>query len=295
VFAIDLEKHLVTKNEFNIIFNPIAEQLKTQLPDRGKLYQTEYAKAHKKVLNDLIERELILSEFGEQGASIPDRVVNKEVQSRINEIYNGDSKAFYSELSENNISREKYKDIVRRTMLVSFARSQHFTNVTPTSPAELQAEYAKFKDKLRDITKDKVAYKKIWIPNIEMGRDESLAKAKKLASQIRSGASFSALAKEHSFDIYADEGGQWPLTGRFDVPAYFSKIIFEANVGQLLGPLEGPNGFHIIMVTRKVSGPAPPISKLKPQLENRIQARKSSVRFKRWIERLRKRAIIKVY
>ena len=39
-------------------------------------------------------------------------------------------------------------------------KAQHLHDFAPPTTAELQKEYSKFRDKLRDISKDKAAYKK---------------------------------------------------------------------------------------------------------------------------------------
>ena len=48
-------------------------------------------------------------------------------------------------------------------------------------------------------------------------------------------------------------------------------------------------------VTQRINGPSPPLSKVRPQLEQRVIADKSAARFKRWIERLRNNADIVRY
>jgi len=292
--AAKVNGNIVTMNELNIILSPIQKQLSAQFPRRGSKYYAEYNKAKKQVFQELIDRELILAEFGAQGAMIPDRAIDQEIQNRINSLYNGKTSAFLADLKKNNLSREKYRELVRRTIIVQAMRAQHFTNVTPPTPGELKTEYSKHRHKLRDITKDKAAYKKIWIPR--EGDDEAeLGLAEDLVRQLKRGANFAELAKKHSQDAFAEDGGQWPMTNRLDLPVHFSALVFDSPTNTILGPFKDPTGYHIVKVTRKIYGPAPPMSKMKEQLKNRVQSEKSSARFNRWMERLRDKAIIKKY
>ena len=116
-----------------------------------------------------------------------------------------------------------------------------------------------------------------------------------IAKKIRSGQSFSELAKKHSADAYAGDGGQWPMTPRIDFPIHFAPVIFNAPIGKVIGPLADEYGFHIVQVTKRINGPSPPLSKVRPQLEKRVKAEKSAARFNRWISRLRKNATIVRY
>jgi len=178
-------------------------------------------------------------------------------------------------------------------------KAEHLNDFAPPTTEELNKEYDKFRDKLRDIGRDKAAYKKIWIPldSDELGAtpETQLELAEDIAREIKNGGNFSELAKEFSSDAYAAEGGQWPLTARIDFPVNFAPVIFNSPVGKTIGPLVDEYGYHIIKVTQKVNGPSPPLSKVRPQLEQRVRAEKSAARFKRWVDRLRKNASIKKY
>lgn len=297
--AAKVNERIVTKNEYNFIISPIIQQLNAQFPRKNSQYYSELSKSKKKTFDELINRELILSEFTDIGGDIPEREIDREINNRINTLYNGSRSAFVSDLKKNGLSQSKYRDLVKRNVIVGVMKSQHLTTYAPPTTSELNKEYAKFKDKIRDVSKDKASFKKIWIPlnSDELGgtTEDQLKLAENLAKQIRQGADFSSLAKEHSIDAFAEQGGQWPLTARLDFPTYFAPIIFDAPIGKTIGPLKDEHGFHIIKVTKKVKGPSPSMSELRPHLERRVKANKSSERFNRWVERLRKNATIKKF
>ncbi len=297
--AAKVDASVVTSNELNFTLSPILEQIKAQFPRKNKEYYTQVSKARKEIFQELIDRELILNEFKNLGANIPARDIDREITRRIDTLYNGNRAAYLKDLKKNGLSQSKYRDLVTRTITVGAMKSQHLHDFAPPTTDELQKEYNKFKHKLRDIRLDKASYKKIWIPldSGELGNtpEDQLQLAESLAARIRKGEPFSELAKEYSSDAYAEEGGQWPMTSRIDFPIHFAPVVFDQPVGKLIGPLTDQYGFHIIQVTKKVNGPSPPLSKVRPQLESRVKADKSAVRFNRWIERLRNKAEIVRY
>lgn len=297
--AAKVDGSIVTKNELNFMLSPLKQQISAQFPRKNSAYYTELSKAKKQVFEELIDRELILSEFDNLGGQIPDREVDREIKSRMDSLYNGNRSAYLADLKKNGLSQSKYRSLVKRNLAVGAMKSQHLNDFAPPTDSELNAEYSKFRDKMRDISRDKAAYKKIWIPlnSDELGAtpDDQLSLAEDIVKRLRKGEDFSKLAREFSSDAYAAEGGQWPMTPRIDFPINFAPIVFNAPVGKLIGPLKDQHGFHIIKVTKKINGPSPPLSEVRTQLERRVKAAKSAERFQRWIKRLRSNAKIERY
>ncbi len=297
--AAKVDGSVVTRNELNFMLSPIRKQLAAQFPRRGSQYSGEMSKAKDQVFQELIDRELILNEFSTIGGVIPPREIDREINNRIQRLYSGKRSLYLTDLRKNGLSQAKYRNLVERTIAVGAMKAQHLNDFAPPTTDELQKEYNKFSDKLRDISKDKAAYKKIWIPakSNDLGStpESQLELAEDLAKRIRKGESFSKLAKEHSSDAYASDGGQWPLTPRMDFPVHFAPIVFKEPIGKIIGPLADKHGFHIIKVTQRINGPSPVLSKVRTQLEQRVIADKSAARFKRWIERLRNNADIVRY
>ena len=99
------------------------------------------------------------------------------------------------------------------------------------------------------------------------------------------------MAKRYSKDLYAEKGGDWPVTERSTLSPESAAIIFGAQPGEIIGPLVDSTGFTIVLVEKKELAPPPPLSAIKEQID--IMARNK--RYKKWVERLRKKAIVKIY
>ena len=79
---------------------------------------------------------------------------------------------------------------------------------------------------------------------------EAKAKAEDLLKQLRAGADFAKLVKEHSEDATsADRGGEFGTIRRSDqIPEEIKKVIFSLKTGEVGGPLRQPNGFYLFRV-----------------------------------------------
>ena len=289
---------VITKRETAFMLAPLNAQLQAKYPRRGETYATELEKAKDDILDELIDRELILSEFENKlQGSLPREAVEEEVQRQIRETYNGNEEEFLKQLRELRMDRSKYEELTEKKLIVQAMRAQQFNDAPPPTPGEIKEEYDREKRNFRDVTKDKIVYEKIYIsklgPNNVPMQEEMLTLAESLAEQIKGGADFATLAKEHSVDAYAEDGGQWPKVDRTELSPPFAAIIFGEDTGTVIGPLEDQFGFTIVRVKEKIDGPSPPLDKVRKNIEARVQRQKNSERYERWISRIRDGAIIR--
>lgn len=288
----------ITKRELAFMVAPLQGQLMARHPRRGTVYQQELEKVYNEVLEELINRQLILSEF-EQNATgtIPDEAVEAAIEREVQTLYNGSETEFRAMLTKLRMTRTKYEELTREKLIVQAMRAQHFNEAAPPTPDEVRAEYNKEKSNYRDVRKDTVIFEKIFVPKQLEDRlvtpEEQLTLTENLMEQLKNGADFAELAREHSADAYAEDGGRTEELPRTDLSPEFAAIIFSEPVGTLIGPLEDRGGYTIVRAIKTTEGPAPAYSELREQMEASVKRRKNSARYDRWIEGVRERAIIK--
>ena len=297
--AAKVNGQIITKNEVSFLLAPIFAQLSTQFPRRGPEFIKQFGEAQQKVLQELIDRQIILDEFKKMGATINPSVIDEEVKRQIQQLYNGDESKFREELKKSRLTMEGYREMTLEKMVVQSMRAQQFSDAPPALPNEVQQEYNKVKDSLRDVALDKISFQKIFIPSADPTNpaataETQLALAEELADKITKGADFTETAKTHSKDAFADKGGLQENVPRTDLSAEFAAIIFEAPTDKVVGPLLDPLGFTIVKIIKKDLGPAPPLSKVRPMIEERVTRNKTSAQYERWIESRRKRAMIEI-
>ncbi len=290
---------VVTINEVAFMLGPIRANLAMKHPRMGDTFKAEVAKSKRKILDELINRQLIIHEFNDMGAQIPDHAIKAEIKRQIDRIYEGSDVKFREQLSKSNLSYTKFFKLTKDKLIGQAMRAQHFNDPTPATQAELMAEYNKNKSEMRDRSKDKIDFEKIYIPltNSEdlLATPETQKEfAEELIKKVKKGADFAELAKKHSTDAYASKGGKRTDVKRTDLRPDVSFALFTEPLGTVIGPIQlDAGGYQIIRVIRKIDGPAPGLAKVKPMIEQAVQNKKSSVRFKRYLDRLRKKALIK--
>lgn len=288
----------ITTNELSFMLAPRIAELAARYPRRGPKYTAELNKSKRKILDELINQQLIIYEFKALGAQIPQHAVDQQVKEHIINNYQGKESAFRKQLKADGLSYDKFVKLTKDKLIGQAMRAQHFNDAAPATPAEIRKEYNKHKDKLRDKMKDRIDFEKIYIPkndpnDLLANAETQLELTENIIKRLNKGENFAVLAKKHSKDAFAEEGGLQKNKLRTDLSPAISNILFEEETGTVIGPLEDSNGYHIIRVVKKYPGPPVPLAKVKKLMEREVQNRKSSTRFNNYLKRLRKKAIIK--
>ena len=299
--AAKVNGRVITKNEVNFHMTPIKQQVDAAMPRKGDEYYKTLKEVRGKILDDLIERELILSEFNTltQGNGISPRAIDDEIERQIRDNFNSNRTEFNKALKQSGITPDQNRREVEKKLIVQAMRSQQFKNSIPPLPDEVAAEYKEQKIKMRDTTGDALEFHKIYIrkedrTNPMITPEGQLDLAEDIVAKLKKGADFSDLAKEHSSDAYAEDGGNAGKTKRTDLSPSFATILMETPAKTVLGPLEDPYGYTIVRVDKKYYGPSPSLSKVRPEMENRVRARKNAAKLDRWTKRLRDNAMIQI-
>ncbi len=298
--AAKVNGRVITTNQVNFMLAPVYGQLVTQYPRRGPQFDAKFKESKDKIMQELIDRQIILDEFKQMGATIKPNIIDEEIQRQMRELYNGDEKKFREELKRSRLTMEGYREMTREKMVVQAMRGQKFSDAPPPLPAEVRQEYQKMKSSLRDTSKDVITFQKIFIPatdpeNPLNSPDAQLALAEDLGKKLTNGADFTETAQSYSKDAFAEDGGLQENVPRTDLSPEFAAIVFETPVGKVAGPLLDPRGFTLVKPIKIELGPAPPMNdEIREMLEQQVTRKKTSVEYERWMETLRKKAMIKI-
>jgi parvulin-like peptidyl-prolyl isomerase len=291
---------VITINQVRMSIAPMLNQLATQFPRRGPEFERQFKIVLNETLQELIDRQIILDEYKTMGATIKDYYVDEEIKRQVRTLFNGDDAKFQEELRRSRLTMEGYRQMQKEKMIVQAMRAQQFSDAPPPLPDEVRKEYNEIKTTLRDTSKDRISFKKIFLPKEDLENplatpETQLTLAESLAKQIQQGADFAELAKTHSRDAFAAEGGVQKDVSRLDLSPEFAAILFDTKEGQLSGPLEDRNGYTLAIPTKIVLGPSPPLDgEVRERIEEIVRRKKTSAQYERWIQSRRKKAMIQI-
>ncbi|MBI23629.1 MAG: hypothetical protein CMN05_08590 [Roseibacillus sp.] len=290
---------MISTREVQQQIAPTIAMLMAKYPRRGEQFQKAITEARREVLDQLIEHKLVLSKLEEKQLQIPDHIVKQEVERFIRINFKGDQEDFRKYLKAIRMTRREFEKSQQEKILIQAFKREQFKDVAPATDAEIRKRFNERAGDLRDRTKDRITFRKIYIPAIDQNnpiatQEDQLALAEKLAVQVKGEADFSSVAQTHSSGAFADKGGLWEDTLRSDLEVGFADIIFDASEGAILGPLKDRIGFTIVKIVKVNQGPLPALdTEMRERMRTEVEIEKRSGRYAEWIKMLKRTAIIR--
>jgi peptidyl-prolyl cis-trans isomerase C len=182
-----------------------------------------------------------------------------------------------------------------RTYVMMNAELNESMNRIVVPPAEQQKYYEANKDKYRQVKLKVIYVSFVSNPSAQpagakkhLTEAEAKSKIEKLLADIRTGADFVKLVKEHSEDkTSAEKDGDFGTIRRSDsIPDAIRSVVFSLKPGQVSEPVQQPNGYYLFRA-EEVS--ARPYDEVKDEIHNEVK----TARHKEWIEGTRKSLQVK--
>ena len=290
---------MISTREVQQQLAPTIGMLMAKYPRRGEKFKKALTEAHKEVLDQLIEHKLVLSNLEEKKLQIPEYIVKQEVERFIRINFKGSQEEFRNYLKASSMTRREFEKSQQEKILVQSFKREQFKDVAPATDAEIRKRFGERAADLRDRTKDRITFRKIYIPAIDKDnpvatQEEQLTLAEKLAVQVKGGADFASIAKSHSSGAFADKGGLWEDTLRSDLEIGFADILFDTSEGSIVGPLKDRLGFTIVKVVKITQGALPAFdTEMRERMRTEVEIEKRSGRYDEWIKMLKRTAIIR--
>jgi len=268
----------------------VAEELKANqvnLPDeKNFLHQ---------VLESMINEELQLQMA--QRANIT--VTDNDIQQTINDIakqHHISTQAFIQHITE-NMSYSSYVAQLRDQLTLQKLQQSMIVSAIVISPAEVDSY-------LRSVATHENTnlyhLEDILVGVSDTPSPTDLAAAKEKAQEIlmrlQTGTDFRTLAVAQSNGSQALQGGDLGWRSLPEFPDVFSKQLVNMHPGDLAGPLETPNGFHIIhLIAIKPNPKAQNKTNLREQISQMLFHQKVDQQLQIWMQQLRAQSYVETY
>ncbi|MFZ9734801.1 MAG: peptidylprolyl isomerase [Burkholderiaceae bacterium] len=153
-----------------------------------------------------------------------------------------------NQIESEGIAFAQFREDIREEIVIARLREREVEDRLQVSESEIDAYLAAQGKSLA--ASEELSLSQILIPVAEgataQARGEAQRIAEGLVAQLKAGASFVDLARAHSKGPAAAEGGSlgWRAVDR--LPTLFVQAVITASPGAVVGPLQSPNGFHIL-------------------------------------------------
>ena len=245
------------------------------------------AEAFEDVRNALIERKLMLKAAGESKMTLQEWVVDNRVREIIEKGFDGDRNKLVAMLSQQKIPYTEWRQRIKDDMIVSAMRWNVIDKNVTASPAEMRAEFAAHPERYR--AEGKVTVSVILLKPEDAGKRETVKAA--LAD-----TPFAELAKTHSADTHAADGGVWKDIRPEEVfrPEICAEIA-KMPKGTVSDWIELGGWSFLLRKDEETPARALSFAEAYDAVEDNVRRRNAEKMFADWMERLKAETYIKIY
>ena len=247
-------------------------------------------------LNDLIDRQLILQEFKKKKFTIPEYVVEDQMQSIIREEFAGDRQAFLRTLNAQGFTINKFREIQRDKVIVGAMRQNNVKGTFTSTPQQVQEYYDANKQEFATPEQLKLRMIVLNADPLDANSSDSTKKmADEIRDKIKGGADFPTMAKTYSMDGTAESGGDWGMIDRKTLNQQLTDVAFSLSPGEVSQVVQIGDSFYILYCEDKKTSSFIPLTEVRDGIQKKLEEVQRQKATQKWIDSLREKAYIKIY
>jgi peptidyl-prolyl cis-trans isomerase SurA len=243
-------------------------------------------------LNRLIDSRLQLQEADREKVTVEDVELNDEFIERIKKYGAKNEEEFAKLIKSQGVTIDSIKKRLRDGLKVNkLVRRKVALRISVT-----EAEISQYLDENRAKLEGGLSFHARHIlvtpeANTDTGWEAARIKADLLRSQLLEGADFVELAKQHSQDATAKDGGDLGTLKRGELAPEIEAELLRLSPGQVSQPVRSPLGFHVFRLEARdtLEGVS-----IRQQIRDILFRQQYETRLDIWLKEIKQRAIIEV-
>ena len=254
-----------------------------------------YKKYKREALDQLIEREVLWQAAQTAGVKVSQEEVDSAVKAAAAQFKTPDG--FRRKLENIGLDTNSYADYVRREI----AGSRYLLEASQAEPeiseADIRTVYEQ--NKTETFTRPEMVRARHILLRTEAAktpeaRAEIRKKIEGLLAEVRAGADFAKLARQHSDDRTAEEGGDLGEFPRGRMVKPFEDAAFSMQPGDLSDVVESRFGFHIIKLEGRSPAKVLTLDEAREPIRMRLSAERRTEIARQHTQELIKKAKVQV-
>jgi peptidyl-prolyl cis-trans isomerase C len=164
-----------------------------------------------------------------------------------------DTKAFNKALAERNMTIERLRADIRNDIAINKMMAAEMANAPAITDTDVREFYDKNPNEFTGLRASHILIRPAGFD--DESKKKARAQAEDLMKQARGGADFAELARKHSADGSAQQGGDLGFFTKGSMVPAFSDAAFALKPGEISNVVETQFGFHVIKAVERKDVP----------------------------------------
>jgi peptidyl-prolyl cis-trans isomerase SurA len=269
-----------------------AKEIAVKQTYRGEELVNQVKEIRAAAINELVDRQVILTEFKRRNLQIPDTFIDERINTIVREEFSGDDAALVRTLAAQGSTLERFRQLEKdRIIVVEMRRTAIKGNVNVTSEQiaayykENQEEYASPEQlKLRSIT---------------IRRNDGSNPRRQMIDEIRQkivgGDEFGSLARMYSIDDKQEAFGDWGWIDNRTLNESLTQAAFSLKAGEMSPVIELGESYCLLFVEARKPATVKPLEEVRDEIEKTLIQAETQKMQAEWIAKLRRNSSIEVF
>jgi len=290
--AADVNGASITMMTLNNEYREILKQRGITEEDIPADQVTDYKK---KLLNSLVNQELLFQESQKNNISVEEETVNASL-SKVKENFES-KEAYENALKDANMKESDIATRIRKNLAINLFVQEKISNHVVVTDEESREYYETHPDSFHRLEKVRASH---ILVKVDRGAGEAkkvaaLEKIKNIQRRLGAGEDFAKLAKENSDCPSGVKGGELGYFERGKMVTEFEDAAFALDLDVVSDIVQTAYGYHLIKVTDKIEGGTIEYETVKTELKDFLKQKKIQAEVSSLIETLQNDATIKIY
>jgi peptidyl-prolyl cis-trans isomerase C len=230
-------------------FDRMIKQMETQA---GQPVPSERRdEIYRAVLDQIVTYTALVQEARARGITVTDTEARQAGDAKIAELRQQmpDEKAFAKAMEDRNMTVTRLRADIRNDLAITKMMEAELASAPAIGDDEIKAFYDKNPDEFSGVRASHILIRPQGFD--EDSKKQARATAEDLLKQVRGGADFADLAKKHSADGSAQQGGDLGFFTKSSMVKPYADAAFALQPGPVSEVVETQFGFHIIKLAER--------------------------------------------
>ncbi|MBE6405659.1 MAG: hypothetical protein E7040_06530 [Lentisphaerae bacterium] len=279
----------------DVMLESNAEEAKLSSMFTGEDLIRKIEEVRRKVLEDLINRKLIYASYKKQPFDIPTQNVEDMVDALARIMGDGTRESLERRLNEFGSNMDELKRKVREKIATDFLIYKNCILHVEVTPKEIYDEY-----KANPARWKKQEQVEIQLLQVLKGKNADGLDPVKVVQNLKEMLKnadeemFGEIVKKNSNGPNAAKGGKMGWIDRDKLRPEFAAPLKNAKQGDIIGPVETPEGYYFIRVGKLAGEEQISYEKAAPEIEKELREKAIQYRKRIYLQELKDGAVIRL-
>ncbi|MBN2703904.1 MAG: peptidyl-prolyl cis-trans isomerase [Pontiellaceae bacterium] len=293
-YAAKVNDRAITVGEILDIVEPQQPELQRTSSSEAEYYE-KLDLLFKTILNDLIEKELIIEDYKNAGGALPDRYVTEEIKRIINSSYGGNEALFERMLTERRMTREEYMQTIREKIIVGMMTSDRVIRRARVTPKQIRDAYDENIEEFA--IPEGIKFRAIMLNKGTTTEEQQVKReeAENILKKLKDGADFAQIAKTESEGENAQQGGDFPWIELESLPEILQEELKMVSTGEISSIISSGEALYIIKIEGRREAGYLTFEEVRERINEVLLMEEQQRLHDEWITQLKKTNYVKTY